>query len=253
MILYAGALELCTVADLEEIGLPRFAAEQIAVHFGKFLPGSVEPERAAALEEPMPEDPSELDLSEPRLTCNEPEVQADEPEPEPELEPETESAALDVLHGETKLPLFAAGKEDVNALLVSEKLEMYGEAVVEAGYSFIGDLLEAEDAEIAELARDMQMKKPEARRFLKAIAARKSATMPQEQPPSEYMCPISHELMEDPVFTASGQTYERDTISQWLRTKQTDPISNARLPNKKLVANFALRGAIEQWKEAHPD
>ena len=29
-------------------------------------------------------------------------------------------------------------------------------------------------------------------------------------------------------------------------------ISNARLPNKKLVPNFALRGMIVQWKEAHP-
>ena len=180
--LHAGALELCLVSDLEEIGLPRFAAEQIAVHFGKILPGAavLDRERAAVLEEPMPEDPSELDLSEARP--DEPD-EPDEPEPEPELEPELESdteteteiAVLDAFLGEPKLPLSAAGKEDVNV------------------------------------------------------------------------------FMEDPVFTASGQTYERDSISLWLRTKQTDPISNARLPNKKLVPNFALRGAIEQWKEAHPD
>ena len=31
------------------------------------------------------------------------------------------------------------------------------------------------------------------------------------------------------VCTASGQTYEREEISKWLRHKQTDPISNARL------------------------
>ena len=59
--------------------------------------------------------------------------------------------------------------------------------------------------------------------------------------------------MEDPVVTASGQTYDRDAISQWLRTKQTDPVSNARLSNKKLVPNFALRVMIVQWKEAHPN
>ena len=72
-------------------------------------------------------------------------------------------------------------------------------------------------------------------------------------PPDEYTCPISHELMVDPVFTASGQTYERESIATWLRTKQTDPISNARLHNKKLVPNFALRKLISQWKEAHPE
>ena len=59
--------------------------------------------------------------------------------------------------------------------------------------------------------------------------------------------------MIDPVFTATGQTYERECIALWLRAKQTDPISNARLPNKKLVPNFALRGAIVKWKETHPE
>ena len=52
---------------------------------------------------------------------------------------------------------------------------------------------------------------------------------------------------------ATGQTYEREFIAQWLRTKQTDPISNARLPNKKLVPNFAPRGLILQRKETHPE
>ena len=242
---------MCLVSDLEEIGLPRFAAEQIAVHFGKILPGSVKPERerAAVLEEPMPEDPSELDLSEARLTGDESEMEPDEPE----SQPQPETAALDALQEEPKLPLSAAGKDDVNALLVAKKLEKYSEAVVEAGYSFVSDLLAADDEEIAELAKDVQMKKPEARRLLQAVAAKKSAAMPQEQPPSEYTCPISHELMEDPVVTASGQTYDRDAISQWLRTKQTDPVSNARLSNKKLVPNFALRVMIVQWKEAHPN
>ena len=72
-------------------------------------------------------------------------------------------------------------------------------------------------------------------------------------PPGEYTCPISCELMVDPVFTATGQTYERECIVRWLRTKQTDPISNAKLPNKKLVPNISLRGLILQWREVHPE
>ena len=74
-----------------------------------------------------------------------------------------------------------------------------------------------------------------------------------DNPPGEYTCPISCELMVDPVFTATGQTYEREAIAKWLRTKQTDPISNAKLPNKKLVPNISLRGLILQWKEVHPE
>ena len=72
-------------------------------------------------------------------------------------------------------------------------------------------------------------------------------------PPGEYTCPISCELMVDPVCTATGQTYERECIVRWLRAKQTDPISNAKLPNKKLVPNISLRGLILQWREAHPE
>ena len=72
-------------------------------------------------------------------------------------------------------------------------------------------------------------------------------------PPGEYTCPISCELMVDPVFTATGQTYERECIVRWLRAKQTDPISNAKLPNKKLVPNISLRGLILQWREVHPE
>ena len=37
------------------------------------------------------------------------------------------------------------------------------------------------------------------------------------------------------------------------RTKQTDPISNARQPNKKLVPNIAMRKLINKWKETRPE
>ena len=74
-------------------------------------------------------------------------------------------------------------------------------------------------------------------------------------PPGEYTYPISCELMVDPAgrHRHRPELYERECIVNWLRTKQTDPSSNAKLPNKKLVPNFALWGAIVQWKETHPE
>ena len=59
--------------------------------------------------------------------------------------------------------------------------------------------------------------------------------------------------MLDPVSTVAGQSYERDCIAKWLRTKQTDPRTNARLPSKKLIANVSLRQAIARWRDEHPD
>ena len=35
-------------------------------------------------------------------------------------------------------------------------------------------------------------------------------------PPEEFLCPISHEMMEDPVMVvATGMTYERAIIEMW--------------------------------------
>jgi hypothetical protein len=54
------------------------------------------------------------------------------------------------------------------------------------------------------------------------------------------------------VTTGAGQTYEREAIATWLRTKQTDPLTGARLPSKKLIENVVARQAIARWRGAHP-
>ena len=35
------------------------------------------------------------------------------------------------------------------------------------------------------------------------------------QIPPDFICPITQELMRDPVNTLSGHSYERDAILQW--------------------------------------
>jgi hypothetical protein len=73
-----------------------------------------------------------------------------------------------------------------------------------------------------------------------------------ESPPDEFVCAISQQLMVDPVTTGAGQTYEREAIATWLRTKQTDPLTGARLPSKKLIENVVARQAIARWRGEHP-
>lgn len=63
------------------------------------------------------------------------------------------------------------------------------------------------------------------------------------------MCPISHDVMEDPVFTTDGHTYERTAIDNWLRLHSTSPITGLALASKSLRPNFALRVAVQQYKE----
>ena len=63
-------------------------------------------------------------------------------------------------------------------------------------------------------------------------------------PPMEFLCPITHEPMVDPVIAADGHSYERAAIERWLRIKQKSPRTNARLKNKTLIPNFALKTLI---------
>ena len=62
--------------------------------------------------------------------------------------------------------------------------------------------------------------------------------------PDWFKCPISLELMTDPVILSSGQTYQREAITQHLIKNNKDPMSNKILKNKNMVPNMSLRHAI---------
>ena len=38
-------------------------------------------------------------------------------------------------------------------------------------------------------------------------------------------CPISHEIMVDPVVAADGHTYEREALARWLSEKNSSPLT----------------------------
>lgn len=68
--------------------------------------------------------------------------------------------------------------------------------------------------------------------------------------PYEFLCPITLEIMTDPVIIASGQTYERESIQQWLDSDHRScPKSGQVLSHKALAPNFALKALILQWCE----
>ena len=63
--------------------------------------------------------------------------------------------------------------------------------------------------------------------------------------PNWFICPITQELMIDPVILSSGHTYERSAITEHLRrNNHRDPITNLKLKNKTLTPNMALRHSI---------
>ena len=58
------------------------------------------------------------------------------------------------------------------------------------------------------------------------------------------------EVMEDPVNTVDGQTYERYAIQDWFNQgKTTSPMTNEELVSTRLVSNRALKQRIVAWRE----
>ena len=69
--------------------------------------------------------------------------------------------------------------------------------------------------------------------------------------PSNFFCPISQEMMHDPVITMDGHSYEREQIESWFRRSTLSPVTGGALTHVHLTPNHALRNAIEQWSEAN--
>mmetsp|Transcript_359 Transcript_359/g.475 ORF Transcript_359/g.475 Transcript_359/m.475 type:complete len:566 (+) Transcript_359:604-2301(+) len=65
--------------------------------------------------------------------------------------------------------------------------------------------------------------------------------------PNEFLCPITMELMIEPVVASDGYTYEKDAILKWLKSNQTSPKTNLILTNSAIVPNRTLRSAIGDY------
>ena len=81
-------------------------------------------------------------------------------------------------------------------------------------------------------------------------AAGPSGASEAAEVPDDYVCPITSEIMTDPVSTLDGFTYEREAITEWLRTKDTSPNTGAKLESKTLIPNLMARSMIRSFVEA---
>ena len=66
--------------------------------------------------------------------------------------------------------------------------------------------------------------------------------------PDFLLCPITQEVMDDPVITCDGHTFERKAIEDWLNRNDTNPMTGAKMQSKILTSNYALRDACASFK-----
>ncbi|KAL3628141.1 hypothetical protein CASFOL_027187 [Castilleja foliolosa] len=74
--------------------------------------------------------------------------------------------------------------------------------------------------------------------------------------PEYFVCPISLDIMKDPVTTLSGITYDRGSIERWLfnNTKYTCPVTMQPLTGDKpdiLTPNHTLSRLIKSWSSVN--
>lgn len=69
--------------------------------------------------------------------------------------------------------------------------------------------------------------------------------------PDEFLCPITQDIMRDPVTCSDGFTYERNAIAEWFMAgKFTSPMTNDVLTNTDFTANLTLRDSIRSFLDS---
>ena len=166
----------------------------------------------------------------------------------------------------------AAGRVDWLWLLLLRAVNVLGPVGAETyiGYLWPDTVRETYDAVVADLR---------CRRSGKTSSGDSKAL--EAEPPIEYKCPISCDIMVDPVVASDGWTYDRACIESWLRgshnvdavapiaggggahasrgwdasqvAHNTSPMTNEVMGSNRLVPNNLVRNLIRTWTDAHDD
>ncbi|CAK7342043.1 unnamed protein product [Dovyalis caffra] len=67
--------------------------------------------------------------------------------------------------------------------------------------------------------------------------------------PSFFICPISLQIMKDPVIVPTGITYDRESIEKWLFSGKNDtcPVTKQVISDCEVTPNHTLRRLIQSW------
>ncbi|KAL5806759.1 hypothetical protein ACOSQ4_029492 [Xanthoceras sorbifolium] len=77
---------------------------------------------------------------------------------------------------------------------------------------------------------------------------RRKKSAAETNTPADFRCPITLEMMRDPVVVATGQTYDRQSISIWIESgHNTCPKTGQSLVHTNLIPNTALKNLIAMW------
>ncbi|KAK1699043.1 hypothetical protein QYE76_015740 [Lolium multiflorum] len=68
--------------------------------------------------------------------------------------------------------------------------------------------------------------------------------------PEYLLCPLSCELMVDPVTIATGKTFERRVLKDWFKKNGHICPVTGELISSTILRNDRVKGYLEEWAEA---
>lgn len=66
--------------------------------------------------------------------------------------------------------------------------------------------------------------------------------------PPRFHCPLTQKVMDDPIKTPQGISYERSAIMKWLKEQDTCPVTDKPLSASQLTPNTQLQCEIDEWQ-----
>ncbi|KAA6373860.1 MAG: hypothetical protein EZS28_030615 [Streblomastix strix] len=74
----------------------------------------------------------------------------------------------------------------------------------------------------------------------------------EEECAEGFICPITKQLMTDPVLAEDGIYYERAAITEWLMLNNTSPVTR-QIISSNFITDQQLKLKIEQYKKMNMD
>lgn len=69
----------------------------------------------------------------------------------------------------------------------------------------------------------------------------------EREPPQCFTCPVTLDIMRDPVVGRDGHSYERSGVEAALALNPHSPLTRQPMASTDLIPNHALRNAIQEW------
>ncbi|NXC32607.1 WSDU1 protein, partial [Campylorhamphus procurvoides] len=158
-----------------------------------------------------------------------------------------QSCAVSAVETESKVAVEDWTEDDVSAWLCAQDLADFVELFKRNNIDGKELLNLTKESLANELKIESLGLRSKVLRKIEGLRLAMSAAVPV---PDEFLCPITRELMKDPVIAADGYSYEREAMEHWLSSKRrSSPMTNLPLPSLLLTPNRTLKMAISRWLE----